>query len=147
MRCNMTADEFEQRKLHLEEELRAGVELLETAFRHQLRALELVRAATGGEIPEVPRPTTRPEAPVLRAPAAPARAPRLGTGVLLDDVRTALAGLSGDFDRNAVCAALGYEPERSSLYRILQGLVTAGQLSLARPGSGKVPTLYRKPHA
>ena len=50
--------------------------------------------------------------------------------MLLDDVRTVLAGLSGDFDRNAVCAALGYQPERSSLYRILQGLVMAGELSL-----------------
>ena len=50
----MTHEEYEQRKRRLEEELRAGVALLETAFRHQIRALQLVWAAAGGDDVEIP---------------------------------------------------------------------------------------------
>ncbi|HEX6901185.1 MAG TPA: hypothetical protein VF789_15780 [Thermoanaerobaculia bacterium] len=38
----MTRDEYEQRKRRLEGQLQAGVELLEAAYREQIRALELV---------------------------------------------------------------------------------------------------------
>jgi len=71
----MTHDEYEQRKRRLEEELRAGVALLETAFRHQIRALQLVWAAGGDDVeipslvmalPEASR--LLPAAPVLPAP-------------------------------------------------------------------------------
>jgi hypothetical protein len=45
----MTHDEYEKRKRRLDEDLRVGVELLEAAHRHQLRALQLVLVATGEE--------------------------------------------------------------------------------------------------
>src|SRR3954451_2302657 len=80
----MTHDEYEQRKRRLEEELRAGVALLEMSFRHQIRALQLVWAAGGGDVeipllvmtlPEASR--LLPAAPDLPAPppTAPAPAP------------------------------------------------------------------------
>jgi hypothetical protein len=38
----MTRDEYERRKGRLEEQLRAGIELMESAYRAQVRALDLV---------------------------------------------------------------------------------------------------------
>lgn len=36
----MTRDEYERRKLRIEEQLRAGIELMESAYRAQMRALD-----------------------------------------------------------------------------------------------------------
>lgn len=68
-------------------------------------------------------------------------------GALLEAVRTVLASLPDPFDRNDVCEALGYEPDRSSLFRVLQELKQDGELALDSPGAGNLPTLYRKPGA
>lgn len=48
------------------------------------------------------------------------------------------------FDRNDVCRALGYEPDRGSLYRVIQELMREGSLTIQRKGSGKATTRYRK---
>ncbi|MEA2600698.1 MAG: hypothetical protein QOF89_1690 [Acidobacteriota bacterium] len=139
----MTRDEYEQRKRRLEEEWRAGVELLDKAYRHQLRALELVWTATDEGPAEIPRPAAAPTPPAAPDPAAPARPARREAGALLQDVRSALARLPEVFDRNDVCEALGYEPDRSSLFRVLQELERQGELTLESRGSGQVTTLYR----
>ncbi len=144
----MTHDEYEQRKRRLEEELRAGVELLETAHRHQLRALQLVWAATGMEIPP---PVVAPAAAAVYtapAPAAPtevtpARA-RRGPWELHNDVVDALDVVPEVFDRNDVCRVIGYEPDRGSLYRTFLDLKEEGTLVIQKRGSGRSPTLYRK---
>jgi hypothetical protein len=140
----MTRDEYEQRKRHLEDERQAGVELLDAAYRHQLRALELLWTATRDEPVEIPRPVMAP--PPLAVPA-PVRPARRGAGALRQDVRSALATLPEVFDRNEVCEALGYEPDRSSLFRALQELERQGDLALESRGAGHVPTLYRHPGA
>ena len=89
----MTHDEYEQRKRRLEEELRAGVALLETAFRHQMRALQLVWAAVGGDAVEIPPVVVAlpeasvplPDAPAIHAPVpAPPPPSRRGAWELLD---------------------------------------------------------------
>jgi len=49
------------------------------------------------------------------------------------------------FDRNDVCQALGYEPDRNSLFRILNELVQDGRLLIVQRGGGRVPTRYSRP--
>jgi prophage antirepressor-like protein len=66
---------------------------------------------------------------------------------LLEAVRSVFARLPEVFDRNDVCEALGYEPDRSSLFRVLQELERQGELALESRGGGKIPTLYRHPGA
>ncbi len=141
----MTQHEYEQHKRRLQEELRVGIELLEAACRHQLRALELLHVATGGEPAAPPQPLEATAAPAEPAPAAPSPPARRRAGALLEAVRTVLASLPDPFDRNDVCEALGYEPDRSSLFRVLQELERDGELALDSRGAGNLPALYRKP--
>jgi len=147
----MTRDEYEKRHRRLSEELRAGVELLETAYRHQVRALQLVWAAGGGDV-EIPPSVmaTFPGGPPSAAPAfpalqpAPAQPARRGAGDLFIDVQRALDEAPQVFDRNDICQILGYEPNRGSLYRTLQELIEDGECAIEERGTGKVPTRYRK---
>jgi hypothetical protein len=147
----MTRDEYEKRNRRLEEELRAGVELLETAYRHQVRALQLVWAAAGGDV-EIPPSVvaTFPGGPAAAAPAfpalpaAPPQPARRGSWDLYNDVQDALDEAPEVFDRNDICRILGYEPNRGSLYRTLQELIQDGDCALEERGSGKMPTRYRK---
>ena len=150
--ANMTREEYEHRKRRLEEQFRAGVELLEVGYREQMRALELVWGARSeaGMPPASPAPleTTAPaagrdEAPPWSAPAVPQRR-RRGAGELREEVMDALDSLPEVFDRNQVCEVLGYQPDRSSLFRILQQLTFEGVLALAKFGGGRVTTKYRK---
>jgi hypothetical protein len=151
MPCIMTRDEYEQRKRRLEEELRAGVELLETAYRHQFRALQLVWAAAGGDV-EIPPSVMAafPGVPASAAPAlpallaAPAQPARRGAWDLFNDVQRALDEAPEVFDRNDICRILGYEPNRGSLYRTFQELIQEGACAIEERGTGKVPTRYRK---
>jgi len=149
----MTHDEYEQRKRRLEEELRAGVTLLETAFRHQMRALQLVWATLGGEAVEIPPVVVAlPEASALlpAAPAIPAPAPapppptRRGAWELLDDVQAALPKVPEVFDRDDICRVIGYEPDRGSLYRTFQGLIQEGAIAIEERGTGRQPSRYKK---
>lgn len=149
----MTHDEYEQRKRRLEEELRAGVALLETAFRHQMRALQLVWATVGGDAVEIPSVVVAlpeasplvPEAPAITAPvAAPPPPSRRGAWELLDDVQTALPKVPDVFDRDDICRAIGYEPDRGSLYRTFQGLIEEGTIAIAQRGTGRLPSRYKK---
>jgi hypothetical protein len=143
----MTRNEYERHKQRLDEELRSGMEMLTAAHRHQLRALEMVWAATGEEGAAISPPTVAPAAPGLvaaRPPAAPPKPRRHKSGELFEAVRTALAQVPETFNRNDVCAALGYNPDRSSLYRVLQDLEAEGTLVMKSRGDGNVPTVYKK---
>lgn len=150
----MTREEYEQRRRRLDEQLRAGIELLEAAHRQQVRALELVWMTTADEDLSLPQDPPReamasptPRAPEVRqAPptAEPVRPRRRGPWELLGDVEDALGSLPEVFDRGHVLQALGYEPDRGSLYRVLQQLIQNGVLSLQERGAGKRPAQYRK---
>ena len=52
----MTRDEYERRKQRIEEQLRAGIELMESAYRAQIRALDLVWMVQAEEDAEAPSP-------------------------------------------------------------------------------------------
>lgn len=148
----MTRNEYEQRKRRLEEQLWEGMELLQAAYRQQVRALELVWTTTAEDAEVLPRALAverGPESPAVvqgRSPV-PAESPRprrREPGKLLADVSAALADVPEVFDHQDVRRTLGYEPDRSSLYRVLMELVEAGVIALQSRGDGRVPTKYRK---
>lgn len=130
----MTRKEYEASKARIEEHLRVGVELLQAAYRQQMEALELVwRGHT--EEPAAIVPARVEETPVPR---------RRCVGELYGEIQDALSHLPEVFHRGHVCDQLGYQPDRSSVYRALQELVAEGFLAVQTPGDNRRPTLYRR---
>jgi sugar (pentulose or hexulose) kinase len=135
----MTHNEYERRKARLEEQLRAGIELLESAYRAQVRALDLVWMVQAEEAAEAA------SAPAQQEPLPPQDLPRRRRAPEVDaDVRAAFAGLPLTFTRREVCEALGYQPDRGALYRTLQDLTRTGALRIESLGGGQRGTAYRK---
>lgn len=135
----MTRDEYERRKQRIEEQLRAGIELMESAYRAQMRALDLVWMVQAEEDAETPPPPPKQE------PAPPHDLPRRRSAPEVDaDVREAFPRLPTTFTRRDVCAALGYEPDRGALYRTLQDLTRSGALRVEERGGGQRATTYTK---
>jgi hypothetical protein len=152
----MTRNEYELHKRRLEEQLRAGIQLLETAYQAQVKALDLVwmlQVEAAGELKALvssPEPAPMPSPPKEETPAPSSPPRRRSIGGLEADVRAALPHLPERFTRRDVCSALGYEPDRGSLFRILQELVQEGSTRVETVGTGQIPTVYRKtgaPHA
>ena len=81
---------------------------------------------------------------MVAAPAGKPSRHRLAPGQLLVDIRTALAQVPEVFDRHDLLRALGYQPDRSSLYRVLESLVKEGVVVLDSYGAGKIPAKYSK---
>lgn len=138
----MTQREYELRRQRLDDQLREGIELLQAAHRQQVRALELVWQMAAEELLEAPDPEPAPAAPP--APVAPPPPPRRSTWEVAADLDKALERLPEVFDRNDLCAALGYEPDRNALYRALQRAVEDGRLRLEERGGGQRSTKYRR---
>jgi hypothetical protein len=139
----VTRDEYERRKRRLEEQLRAGVELLQSAYQAQVRALDLVwmlQAEERGENVSWSAP-----APSSQEPAPPPDRPRRRSAPEVEaDVRAAFGRLPEAFTRRDVCEVLGYEPDRAALYRILQTLTQEGVARVESAGEGQRATVYRK---
>jgi hypothetical protein len=146
----VTRDEYERSMERLAEQRRWGIELVETAYQAQVRALDLVWMLQGegaGSGPVTGASSTAPSAPApakqeIRPPAAKPRR-RLGAEVETD-VYAALPRLPETFTRRDVCAALGYEPDRGALYRTLKRLVEEGHAQVVSLGDGQRPTVYRR---
>ena len=148
MGCNMNREEYEQRKRRLEEQLREGIELLQAGFRQQLRALEMVWMSTSEEDGVQPQPQvagTKPLEPAAAsaAPKQPRRR-RMEPGKLLEDVENALDSVPQHFDRHDLLKILGYEPDRSSLHRVMKVLLKEGVITLESYSAGKIPAKYEK---
>ena len=113
-----------------------------------LQAEELA-AAPVAEAPALSSPEPAPTpTPAKQEPlAAPSPPPRPGAANVERDLRAALPRLPERFTRGDVCAALGYEPERGTLYRLLQELVQKGSLRVEAVGSGRKATVYRRADA
>lgn len=145
----MTREQYAQHKRRLEEQLQAGIQLLESAYQAQIRALDLVwmlhaeeagAEVTGAEAAAAP-------APAAQAPAPPAASPpprRRMPGEVSEDVLAVLPRLPELFTRGDVCEALGYEPDRAVLYRVLQELRQEGHIDIKSPGAGQRATVYRQ---
>jgi hypothetical protein len=150
----MTREEYEQRKRRLEEQLAEGIELLRAGFRQQIRALDLVWMTTAAEditLSAIPAAGMRREEPASSIrpspepqPAKPSRRPRLPAGKLWEDVDAVFDSLPQVFDRNDLLKALGYEPERSSLYRVVRELLRAGEIVVHTSPAGKIAAKYEK---
>ncbi|HEV8582703.1 MAG TPA: hypothetical protein VGX68_26850 [Thermoanaerobaculia bacterium] len=141
----MTHNEYEQRKRRLDEQLRVGIEWLQTAHRQQVEALNLLW--TNDSEVDADRPAAEPTPavfpPILDQPQAPGR-PRRRAWELYREVQGVLAKVPEVFDRNHVCEQLGYEPDRGSLHRTLEQLTDEGILARESWGVGRTPTRYRK---
>ena len=136
----MTRDEYDARKRRLEEELRSGMELLQAAFQTQFRALEVVWMGASGEPVAMPR-----AAPATAAPPPEEKRPaRRSVGEVYTDLVTALPSLPETFDRGDICRAIGYEPDRVALYRLMRELVQDGTLRVQVRGEGRKATKYRR---
>ena len=142
----MTRDEYERRKGRLEEQLRAGIELMESAYRAQVRALDLVWMVQAEEETAVSSSGgAAAPAPAKQPPLLPPVQPRRRrASEVEEDVYDAFERLPETFSRREVCDALGYEPDRGALYRILQGLTGDGILRIESGGGGQRATVYRK---
>ncbi len=146
----MTREDYERRKQRLEEQYQASLELIQAAHRAQVRALELIWLTSGdGEVDVSRIAEALPSRPPEPAPTPPAPAPqpaqvRRSLPEVQEDVLARLGQCPETFDRNDVCQALGYEPDRNSLYKVLRQLVTDGALSVEAPGGGQTPTVYRR---
>lgn len=140
----MTQAEYEHSKQRLEEQRRAGVELVERAYQAQVRALELVWMLQGGTGPTALPPGTVITAPPPPAPP-PAAQPQPKKGLEVeDDVYARFWQLPEVFTRRDVCRLLDYEPDRAVLHRILKKLLRDGFTSVESPGDGQRPAKYRK---
>ena len=137
----MTRDDYEEQKRRLAEQHRALLEMVEAAHQTQLRALEIVWRMMSGEGSAeslLPRPAAAPP------PPAPPAKQRQKAGELYHDVVTALPGLPEPFTQDDVCRAIGYTPDRGSLYRTLQELRLQKRLVVQSGGSGNKPSRYRR---
>ena len=130
----VTRDEYERSKWRLVEQRRAGIELIETAYQAQARALDLVWMLQGeGAGGKAVTALAQQEPPPHRMPI-----------VMQADVRAVLPHLPERFTRRDVCKLLGYEPGRAALYRYLQDLVEERRISIEEKGEGRRATVYRK---
>ena len=145
----MTQREYENRKRLLDEQLQAGIELLEAAHRQQRRALDLVwmTMAEGDVAQGLTVPALLAAAPLRdrEAPPPPEKRVRRPPGELQAEVEAVLEQLPESFDRNDLLALLDGEPDRSSLFRVLQEMTDAGRLRVELRGEGRSPTRYRNP--
>lgn len=141
----MTRQDYEEQKRRLAEQHRALLEMAETAYQSQVRALDIVWRMMSGEGPGdlLPAP---PPAPSPSPAAAPVRR-RLRAGELYKDVLAALPQLPEPFIRSDVSRAIGYVPDRGSLHRTLQELERDGHVAIHSQGAGNQPTRFRRPYA
>ena len=147
----MTHKEYETRRVAIDQQLAAGIELLQAGHRAQLRVLELVWMLNpddelSSRTPTEPAPATASAQPVPldeKSPAAPPRR-RRGAWELYDEVEAALARVGDELDRNDVVRALGYEPQRASLHRVFLEMEKAGLLKRLSQGSGRRPGRFQR---
>jgi hypothetical protein len=136
----MTRQDYEEQKRRLAEQHRVLLEMAETAYQYQVRALDIVWRMLSGEGPGDLLPP--PPAPSSSPPAAPARR-RLRAGELYNDILNSLPGLPDPFIYSDLYRAIGYEPDRGSLHRTLQDLKRLGYLVVHSNGTGNRPMQYR----
>ncbi|HWM90361.1 MAG TPA: hypothetical protein VN493_06300 [Thermoanaerobaculia bacterium] len=122
----MTRQDYEERRRRLDDELRAGQELLDASHWAQVRALDLLWTAQTGE---------------AALPDKKARRPAME---LHDAVFSSLDQLPEVFTKDDVCRILGETPDRRALYRVLHNLVFDGWLKIEEVGTARIPSSYRR---
>ena len=140
----MDERDYERRKQVLDEQLEAGIELLRTAYRAQRNALDLVWMASPQNRSAVVLPFEIPTTQRSSGQSAPLKKRRWGAGELRAAIEAALEKVPQEFDRSDLIAAMGVEPDRSSLYRIVEEMRQDGVLALIAGGKGQYASRYRK---
>lgn len=139
-------DQAEYRRLRrqLDEELRAGIEMLRAGHRAKVEALEALWMEPVVEVPAAePEPVVREAEPVRTIAESPADG-RRSPGEIRAEVEAALAKLGEIFEKGDLCRAMGYEPRRSSLHRVIEEMLDDGALEVESLGSGRRATRYRR---
>jgi hypothetical protein len=135
--------EYRRLRRQLDEELRAGIEMLRAGHRAKVEALEELWMEPAMEVPvPVVEPAVREEEPVPAAAEPPDG--RRSPGEIRAEVEAALAKLGEVFEKGDLCRALGYEPRRSSLHRVIEEMLDDGALEVESLGSGRRATRYRR---
>lgn len=134
----MDPAEYQRRRRQLDEELRAGIEMLQEGHRAKVEALDRLWPTAAEGAPAAPPAPPEPLAPT------PPHPERREAGDLRDDVEKALAGVGDEFEKRDLCRALGYTPNRTSLYRVLLDLQWEGRIEPLRLGRGRRSTRYRQ---
>ncbi len=155
----MSASDHERYRQHLEEQLRADVELLFEGYRARLRAYEAIHglppegslslllpeAGPAVSLPAVPAvPSVQPVGDATSATSAAVPRPRSGANELYSASLKILDQLPEVFDKNDLCRILGYSPHRASLHRLFRDLVKNGRLDIEDPRGGRWPIRYRR---
>lgn len=143
----MTREQYERSRRQLEEQLRAGTVLLEKAYHAQMAALDVVwrlHSQEGDAVGYRAEPSPVPAPPAAPVTPPPQRPRRRSASEVQDDIATLFWRFPASFTRSEVCEMLGYEPDRTLLYRALRELVREGHLAVEEHGSGQRATLYRK---
>jgi len=152
----MEHERFDVLRLRLEEQLRADVELLYEAHRIKMRAFETVwraQAELDAALQSPPPPPAgsgkRQEAITLlpsRTPPPTASPEEDGREILPvpDAVIAAFHQLPEVFDKHDVHRVLGFEPSRSTLFRVLKDLIQEGSLRVESTGTGRRTSRFRK---
>ena len=141
----MNRAEYQRLRRQLDEELRAGIEMLRAGHRAKVEALEELWDEPSVEIPASRLPEAAPAAgaepvPAARQPPAGRRTP----GEIRAEVEAAMAKLGEVFEKGDLCRAMGYEPRRSSLHRVIEEMLADGVLEVESVGAGRRGSRYRQ---
>jgi len=136
--------EYQRRRRQLDDELRAGIEMLQEGHRVKVEALDRLWLKADEEAPASPPAPPEPVAPEPAPPVPPPLRERREAGELREDVEAALAAIGDEFEKRDLGRALGYAPNRTSLHRVLWDLQGEGRIEVLRQGVGGRATRYRK---
>lgn len=153
----MTSKEYERRRRAIEEQCQEDLELIRAGCQAKLRALERVWLHSSGdeEAPQQVSGETAPKTDPRTVPCEPVpvetvlsqsqdSGPARGWGDVLDDVAAVFQDLPEVFDKNDLCQAIGYKPNRSTLLRVLNILEKEGRVAKDFQSQGGRQNQYRK---
>jgi hypothetical protein len=150
----MRHSEYQRRRLALEAQLQAALDLIRAGHAAKLRALERVWLSShegeGAGDDEVGAAGAKPASETAQNASAwsetPGQPPRHGRrrGGTLSDLRDALPRLPEVFEKRDVLELLGYIPPRATLYRALETLREEEKIAITRYSDGGERTRYRK---
>ena len=77
----------------------------------------------------------------LPPPAAPVRRP---PGQAQADIEAVLPRIPEVFEKRDLVRAIGYEPSRATMLRVIADLLLHHRIKVIEPSDGRLPTKYRK---
>lgn len=140
----MRFDEYQTRKRVLEEQLQADLDLIRSAHRTKLQALEQLWLSSAEKDAAASTPSEPQEPPLCESQDQNETQRTRWAGRIEDEVESILPVLPELFDKGEVIRALGWEPHRATLQRALDRLRVGKKIAIETRGEGRRPTRYRK---